>query len=85
MQQLHPKSFAFACSVTWALGLSLLSLISMVHGSYGRSAISVASSMYLGYDPTIPGLIIGAVWGLIDGFICGYVLASLYNYFLKTA
>jgi len=37
----------------------------------------------VGYSATIVGILIGAVWGFIDAFIGGVVLAWLYNKLLK--
>lgn len=81
MHSLNPKAFALACGATWALGLILLALIALFTGSYGDSVISLLSTVYKGYRPTIPGALIGGVWGFIDGAIGGYVLAWFYNYF----
>ena len=85
MNSLSPKSLALACGSTLALGAAFLALVAMVHGAYGKTVISIMSSVYLGYDATIPGLIIGGIWGFVDGAICGYILASLYNHFMRTA
>jgi hypothetical protein len=35
--------------------------------------------MYVGYNATIVGCLIGAAWAFIDAFIGGYLLAWLYN------
>ncbi|MBT3835590.1 bacteriophage holin [Candidatus Peribacteria bacterium] len=81
MKTFDPKNLGLALGSTMAIGLALLSIISMFDGSYGNTIISIISSVYLGYDNTIPGAVIGAIWGFIDGFIGGYVLAWLYNKF----
>lgn len=79
MQHLNPKATAFAVGGTWAIGLVLLALIAMIHGTYGNSIISLVSSVYVGYRPTIPGAVIGAIWGFVDGAIAGWVFAWIYN------
>lgn len=83
MHKLDPKSLGLACGSTWAIGLILLAVFSMFHGTYGNTIIGITSSVYLGYDNSIPGAVIGAIWGFIDAFIGGYVFAWLYNRFLK--
>ena len=84
MHSLNPKAFALACGATWALGLIFLALIGrFTQGGYGDTVISLLSTVYKGYRPTIPGALMGGIWGFIDGAIGGYVLASLYNYFLQ--
>ncbi len=79
MQHCNPKALALALGGTMAIGVVLLSLISMVHGSYGNTFISILSSVYLGYDNTIPGAIMGGIWGFVDGAITGWILSWLYN------
>jgi hypothetical protein len=84
---MHPtlsqKAFPLALGCTWAIGLAALALIAMVHGSYGKTVISILSSVYLGYAPTVPGIVIGALWGFVDGYIGGYIFTWFYNYFLQ--
>jgi len=79
MQKFDPKAMAFAVGGTWALGLVLLALIAMIHGTYGNSIISLISSVYMGYRPTIPGAVIGGIWGFVDGAIAGWIFAWIYN------
>ena len=83
MSSLNPKSLALACGSTLALGAAFLALVAMVHGAYGKTVISIMSSVYLGYDATIPGLLIGAIWGFVDGYIFGFLIALFYNVALK--
>lgn len=82
MQQLNPRACALAFGTVWGLGMVILALFAMFHGTYGNTIIGITSSVYLGYDNTIPGAIIGGIWGFVDGGIGGYVFAWLYNRFL---
>ena len=79
MHSLNPKAVAIACAATCAVGVLLLALISMIHGSYGNTLISIVSTVYIGYDNTIPGAILGSIWALVDGGIGGYIFALIYN------
>ncbi|HLD07582.1 MAG TPA: bacteriophage holin [Candidatus Peribacterales bacterium] len=79
MQPLNPKAFGLALGSTFALGMILLAVISMIHGSFGNTVISILSSAYLGYDNTIPGALFGGIWGFVDGGIMGFVIAWIYN------
>ncbi len=83
MSKLDPKATGIAVGGTLALGLVLLALITMIHGHYGAPAISMISNVYLGYRPTIPGALIGGIWGFVDGGIAGYIFAWIYNKSLK--
>ena len=80
-QPLSPKALGLACGSTWAIGIAALAIMTMFTGHYGATLIGIISSVYLGYDDTIPGAIFGGLWGFADGFVCGYLLALFYNHF----
>jgi hypothetical protein len=82
MQSLNPKAFGLASGTVWGAGVALLALVSMIHGSYGSTILSLIGSLYVGLDNTVPGALFGALWGFVDGFIGGYAFAWLYNRFL---
>lgn len=67
-----------AVGITWGLGLLLLGILGMLFG-YGIDMITVLSSIYVGYAPTIGGTLLGVVWALIDGYIAGALFAWIYN------
>ena len=81
--QLNPKAFGLACGATWALGIVILALLSLFLEDYGNSIISLLSTVYRGYRPTIPCAIIGGMWGFADGAIGGYLFAWFYNKFVQ--
>jgi hypothetical protein len=37
------------------------------------------ASVYIGYQPGLPGAILGLLYGFCDGFIGGYAVAWIYN------
>jgi hypothetical protein len=76
----NPKALGYALGITWGLGLLLVGWISSLT-SYGNNFVSGLGSLYLGYSSSFFGAIIGAVWGFIDLFIAGYIVAWLYNKF----
>ncbi len=80
--QLDAKAFGLACGLLWALGVVALGLLSIT-ADYGTGFVSALSSVYLGFDGTSGGLVIGAVWGFLDGGIGGWLLALLYNKLAK--
>ena len=41
--------------------------------------IPLFAKVYIGYKNTVPGSLIGAAWGFIDGVISGMLAAWLYN------
>lgn len=75
-------SLGLAFGVTWALGVFMLG-VGAAFFNWGIPVVAVLSSVYAGYGPTFIGSITGAVWGFVDGFIGGALMAWLYNKFVS--
>jgi hypothetical protein len=73
--------FAVAVGFMWAFGVVVTGLFAMI--GYGEPIVGLLASMYLGYAATLKGILIGAVWGFIDGAIGGAIVALVYNFSLK--
>jgi len=76
--KLHAWSFGLAFGIVWALGLLIMGWLAALSG-WGIGLVNVIGSVYLGYSPTFGGAIIGAIWGFVDLFIGGVILAAIYN------
>lgn len=76
--RLHILAFAITCALVWGLGLFLLTwwIIAMEGASTDPTLIG---RVYIGYELTPMGSIIGLIWGLADGAIGGAIFAALYN------
>lgn len=72
------KAFALTCGILWAALLLLMALLTMKTGM-GLSFVNLWSEIYLGYGPSLLGAVMGMVWGLLDGLVCGAIFAWLYN------
>ncbi|MCL5035856.1 MAG: bacteriophage holin [Chloroflexi bacterium] len=82
--KLNIKGAAIAFAILWALSILCISLINLITtGTYGNEFIFVWASIYPGYDTTVTGMIIGVIWALFDGAVCGALLAWLYNRFAR--
>ena len=46
---------------------------------WGVKFVDVMSSVYIGFEPTVVGGIVGALWGFVDGAIGGLLIAVVYN------
>ena len=78
--ELSFEAFALAFGLIWGVGLFLLTWwIMAFDGATGEPTL--IGRLYRGYSITPVGSLIGLCWGLADGFICGAVLAWLYNAF----
>ncbi len=73
---LSVKGLALGLGVTWGLGVLLLGWAGWLGYGTGFTGLS---SIYLGYDATFLGGIIGALWGFVDGAIGGALIAWVYN------
>lgn len=72
-------ALARAAGVLWAgvvLGLGLTARI-----GWGDEWRDLLADLYVGYDSTDRGLVVGALWAFADGFVGAYLLAGLYNRF----
>lgn len=76
--KLNVRAFALAFAVWWGVGIFLLTwwLIAL-HGSTGEP--TWLGRVYVGYEVTPLGSVIGLVWGAIDALIAGAIFAWLYN------
>jgi hypothetical protein len=81
------KGLALASPILWGLAMLGMGLANLIWGNYGRLFLETMSSVYLGYHATrsIAGVIIGALYGAVDGLIGGAVFAWLYNQFAKSS
>lgn len=78
--KLHVLNFGLALGVTWAIGIFLLGLMALLF-NWGTELVNDIGSMYIGYKATFLGSIIGAIWGFVDAFIFGVLIAFFYNLF----
>ncbi len=63
-----------------SFGLAGVALLGWWCPGYGDAFIAAVSSIYVGlYNPTPGGALIGAVFGFVDAFICGAIIAWVYN------
>jgi len=75
-----------ALSVTaglfWGAAILIVASAHSIWPSYGGAFLDLASSVYSGYDPApaIGSIIIGTLYGLVDGAIAGAVFGWLYNF-----
>lgn len=74
---MDPKAFGLATGVVLGLAGFAATLFSLWRG--GGETISVLSAVYFGYSWSFMGGLLALVWGLIYGFIGGWLLATLYN------
>lgn len=76
---LNVKAFALTCGIIWGFGVLLFAWWPMWVGSANEFSSSTLKFIYVGFNYTYLGGIIGLVWGFCDGLIGGALFAWLYN------
>lgn len=78
--RLDPKSLAFALGVVWGAAILLTGVAHEVWPPYGGSFLDLAASIYPGFHVGGFGqVIVGTLYGSLDGALGGAILAWLYN------
>ena len=66
-----------AMGLLWAAAVVVLGLTA--RRGWGKEWRDLLADVYLGYDSTMKGLVVGFIWAFADGFVGAYTLAWLYN------
>lgn len=78
------KALALALGLVWGiLAMFLVGITNLIWPSYGKPFLELMASIYPGYHGTggFLDVIVGTLYGLLDGAIAGAVIAWLYNRF----
>ncbi|MDF2378716.1 MAG: bacteriophage holin [Candidatus Gracilibacteria bacterium] len=81
-QKLSVFGLGISCGIVWAFAVLFLGLVQMMWGPWPGITNLIAEG-YMGFAPTVGGSLIGALWGFVDAFIGGALVAWLYNMFAK--
>ncbi len=82
MTKLDVRACGIALGLVAAIGMFVLGTINILFfwvESYRR----VVNILYLGYPPTLVGVIFGALWAFVCAYVLGACFASLYNRIVK--
>ena len=80
--KLDVKSTAVAFAVVWGiLAMFLTGVANLISSGYGQSFLELMASVYPGYQATASfgQVLIGTLYGVVDGAVTGAVFAWLYN------
>ena len=77
------RGLASALGILWGTCLLVVGLIHLAAPGYGEDFLRNVSSVYPGFDMarTFANVLVGAIYGLVDGFIGGAIFAWVYNFF----
>jgi len=82
MNKLDVKALGLTLGIVWGGGMFLLGLTALL-GGWGTQWVRAMGSLYIGYEPTVVGSIIGGAWGFVDAGIGGLLIAFIYNKLAK--
>ena len=80
--KLSVKGMAIAAGIMWGmLAVFLTGCANLIWPSYGQEFLRLLASIYPGYNATASfgQVIVGTLYGVVDGTVCGAVFALLYN------
>jgi hypothetical protein len=82
--RLHVIAFSLSAGIIWGAVLLLVTLANVIWPTYGHAFLQSVVSIYPGYHPgSILSVIIGTLYGLVDGAIAGALFAWVYNLFAR--
>ena len=77
--KLNVKAFALTCAIFCAGAILLYTWwIILLEGATGETTF--IGRVYLGYNISLMGSVIGAVWAFVDGLIWGFIISWIYNF-----
>ncbi len=85
--KLNLKALALTAGILWALAVFFVGVLNLIWSGYGVAFLQLVASIYPGYHATgsVGDLIVGALYALVDGAICGLVFGLFYNLFVGKA
>ncbi len=81
MEKINISALGLALGAAWAFLVFTIGITSIF--GWGTIIVEVLSSLYIGYNASLLGAIIGALWAFTDGFVGGVITAWVYNKFAK--
>jgi hypothetical protein len=81
--KLNRNALAMTAGILWALVVLFVGVANLIWTDYGAAFLGIVASIYPGYDgaPTVSDVVVGTLYALVDGAVCGWVFAWLYNLF----
>jgi hypothetical protein len=74
-------AFSLAVGLFWGGSILLVGVANLIWPGYGNAYLQLIASIYPGYKATAAfgQIVIGTLYGLVDGAIGGAIFAWLYN------
>ena len=78
--KINQKALGLSLGIVWGGCLFFTTWLCYLAG-YGREFLNIAQSIYPGFSISPLGSVVGFVYGFVDLFVCGYIVAWIYNRF----
>ena len=81
--KLSPKAMALTFGLLWGAAMLLVGSVNVLDETYGGDFLKMLAGLYPGFEGQgrFGNVLIGSVWGLVDGLIGGWLVAFVYNLF----
>ena len=79
--KVHVPAFALTAGLLWALAILFVQAMNALIPPYGGSFLVLLSSLYPYYRPDegLASVLLGVLYGFLDGLISGAIFAWVYN------
>ncbi len=78
--KISPVALGLSIGCFWGGSIFIMGVIAH-YFSYGIEFVTSMKSIYVGYEPSLIGSVVGGLVGFIDAFIAGALVSVLYNFF----
>jgi hypothetical protein len=81
--KLSIRALTIVLSLLWGGAVLVVGLANLVFQSYGAAFLQAVSSVYPGFRAagTFSDVLVGTMYALVDGALCGFLFGWLYNRF----
>ncbi len=77
--KLHVPAFGLSLGLVWGVSLFVMAILAQY--GFGVNFVKAFGDIYIGYNATAVGGVVGALWGFVDLLVGGVIVAWLYNLF----
>ncbi len=79
--KLSVKGLALASGLVWGGCILFVGILNLIWPGYGAAFLDMARSIYPGYAAMsgFVGVVVGTLYGFVDGWVGGAIFAWLYN------
>jgi len=82
--KINIKALSLTVAIVWGGSILLIGSANLIWTTFGVAFLEVIASIYPGYQAasSFGEVIVGTLYGLVDGFVGGLIIGWLYNFFI---